>query len=209
MKKFLDKLRTTIWRTSSSRYNAARRYKTKEIFSTISLALLSAATIAVPIFEKTYVVSGSEADKALDWMSICLGLFLLVVSLIEWGSATGIKAESLHRNAESLTHLRLKVELLLEKLGDGLSISWNDIDCLREEYEQVKDKCPYNHSPLDSNYFDVSRRNDAEFMQSIGNPSYGFCKILWINLCWRIRGLEFFIIAWLVIALLGWKIFTL
>ena len=44
MKDFISDLRTTAWRTAGARYNAARRLKQRETFSTVNLALLSALT---------------------------------------------------------------------------------------------------------------------------------------------------------------------
>ena len=75
MKDFLVSLRTMAWRTAGARYNAARRLKRREWFSTFSLASLSALSIAVAFAQRIYSPqSGTPLDNYLTAMSVSLDL---------------------------------------------------------------------------------------------------------------------------------------
>lgn len=164
MRKFLFSLQTDSWRTAGCRYNAARRLKRREFVSTISLAFFSASTVALAFLQRIYAAQpGSQLDNYLTFLSACLGVFLLAISLIEWGAANGAKADALHRNAESLNSFSRKVAQTVAELDAGGAVSWPNVDQLRVEYETIKDSCSQNHEPLDDRLFFAQKRMAKEF----------------------------------------------
>jgi hypothetical protein len=162
--KFVSDLRTTAWRTEGARFNAARRLKRRDLFATFSIGAFSAIGIGVTIVQKVYeITAGTSADKYLTAVSVCLGLSVIVVSLIEWGGGGTVKAEALFQNAQRLNAFQRKLGQILSEAGDGRVLSPNEVSNLREEYEQIKGECPHNHDPIDDQLFLAQRRDDADF----------------------------------------------
>src|SRR5437763_4400594 len=98
MNSSLEKLKKDIWRTSGARYNAARRLRRREFFATVSFALMSSFTVAIAFAQKIYAKPQTPADDYLTFVSALLGIFLLTLSLVEWGAKTGSKSDALHEN---------------------------------------------------------------------------------------------------------------
>ena len=210
MKEFLEELRTRAWRTAGARYNAARRLRRRELFSTISLAMFSSVSIAVAFLQRIYsTVPGTALDNYLTALAACLGVFILAISLMEWGAANGAKAETLHRNAEDLTAYHLKLAQRLAQLGDKVPLSWDSVEDLRKDYEIIKERCPHNHLPLDDLLFRADRRTAKEFVTSEGKPAIDWWMQHWISFRWSVLSVWYFGIFWAVIALvvaaIPWK----
>lgn len=204
MKRFISDLRTRAWRTSGSRYNAARRLKQRETFSTISLAMLSASSVAAAVAQRIYSPqAGTSLDNYLTAISIALGVFLLALSLLEWGAAYGAKADALHRNAEDLTAYHLKLEHVLARMDSGKVVEDSEIDALRVEYETIKDRCPYNHSPSDHELFRAQQRMAPEFGAINGKPVMTKLVALLVKARWEWSTIWFFLLIWIVIAIAG------
>lgn len=199
MKQFLTELRTTAWRTAGARYNAARRLQQREWLSTFSIAALSASSIAVAFAQKVYVTPGTPLDNYLSSLAVALGVFLLAISLVEWGAGYGAKAESLHRNAENLTAFQLKLAQILAQFNASNSITSQEVDALRLEYEAIKDKCPCNHKPIDDELFRAQKRIAVEFSDSNGKPKMNRFGSFWAQVCWRTSELWFFGVVWILV----------
>jgi hypothetical protein len=203
MKNFVTSLRTQAWRTSSARYNAARRLKRRELFSILSLSFFSATMIAVAFVQRVYSTeSGSPLDNYLTALSVCLGVFLLAISLIEWGAENGVKAASLHRNAEDLNAFQRKLAQRIAQAEAGQQLSWEDVESLRDEYEIIKGRSQYNHSPLDDQLFLAYKRRAEEFIRKDGTPAITRWEAWLIWARWNLSSVLYFAFFWLVIAAL-------
>lgn len=202
MKQFISELRMRAWRTAGSRYNAARRLKQRETFSTISLAMLSVLTVATAVAQRIYSPQpGTALDNYLTIVSIALGVFLLAISLLEWGAGYGVKADALHRNAESLTAYQIKLAHVLARMEAGNVMEDSEIDALRVEYEAIKDRCPYNHAPFDHELFRAQQRMAPELGAVTGKPVMGRFDALFIMARWEWSTIWFFLLVWIVIAI--------
>lgn len=183
MKNYLACLRTDVWRTSSARYNAARRLKRKELFSTISLALFSVQTIALAIIQKIYAKEFSSTGGLDDYatsLSILAGILIIVISLMEWGSRNGSNADALYKNAEELNALQRSIYLEINKVEADSVESWKVAEEMLATYEQIKSRCDINHSPLDDRYFIASHRKSPEFAnKKICGYEAGLVSSLW------------------------------
>ncbi len=200
MKEFLSELRTTAWRTAGARYNAARRLKQREWLSTFSLAALSALTIAVAFVQKVYSpTAGTPLDNYLSALAMALGVFLLVISLLEWGAGYGAKAEALHRNAELLTAFHRKCAQVLAQMDAGRVLTDSETNDLRGEYESIRDKCAQNHTPRDDELFRANQRLAPEFADAKGAPKMGNLDSLITKILWRLSEIWFFAAVWLVV----------
>lgn len=201
MKQFISDLSTKAWRTSGSRYNAARRLKQRETFSTISLAMLSALSVAAAVAQRIYSPQpGTPLDNYLTAVSVALGVFLLAISLLEWGAAYGAKADALHRNAEDLTAYHLKLAYVLAKIESSKGVEDSEIDELRVEYETIKNRCAYNHAPLDHELFRAQKRTAPELGATNGTPVMTKPDALFVRALWELSTIWFFLLVWTVVA---------
>ena len=124
MEKIISNLRTKAWRTAGARYNAARRLKFKESFSNFILATLSALSIIISVTQKILSQSISDnQDNYLTILTTSLSIFILAVSLLDWGGSFGARAESLFRNAEKLTRYHIELEYTLVRIKNREDIS--------------------------------------------------------------------------------------
>jgi hypothetical protein len=171
LKDFLKELQTSAWTTSGSRFNAARRLKRRDFVSTFSIAGFSAISLGIAFAQNIYLIAPeTNIGKHLSVVSGLLGLFVIIISLIEWGVSSGTKAELLLQNGMELGGFYRKIQQRILTLSDENEISPSEVDLLREEYEQIKSKCPHNHEPIDYHYFYSEHRLSKEFLDNQGNP---------------------------------------
>lgn len=197
---FIAELRTTAWRTQSARYNAARRLKRRDWFGALSIGGFSAMGIGVTVFQKVYELTvGMPADKYLTALSICLGLFVIVISLIEWGMSSAVKSEVLYQNAQALSAFQRKLQQILAEVADGRVLKAEETTQLREEYERIKESCPYNHEPVDDQTFLVQQRFSSEYCKLFNRPPPGFLRTLWVNALSTLSVIWYFGLFWLAV----------
>jgi hypothetical protein len=196
MNTYLTKLSTDSWRTSSARYNAARRLRRREVFATVSLALLSSLTVACAFVQRVYAPSGSAADNYLTVVSASLGVFLLTISLVEWGARTGAVADSLHRNAEKLNAFNRRLGL---QIASVTSITMPAAQTLFDEYEAIKADCAHNHEPIDDAFFRSKHLSAPEFLNANGQPDLSESQAFWIACMWHVSSVWYFALLWIMI----------
>jgi len=196
---FLTKLRTDAWRTSSARYNAARRLGRREFFATISLALLSAMSVAIAFIQRVYAPPSSEADNYFTALSASLGVFLLTISLVEWGARAGSISDALHQNAEKLNAMQRKIGIKIAAMAAGNPVTWIDTQAMSDEYEAIKADCRHNHQPIDDEYFRAKQRTAVEFCDASGNPMISHNDALRVSALWHLSSIWYFAGLWLVV----------
>lgn len=199
-RQYLASLRTDAWRTSGARFNAARRLKIRDWFATFSIAMFSAIGVGLVVFQKVYAVPvGGSVDKFLTVLSVFLGLFVIVISLIEWGAAGGKKAEVLHRNAEQLNEFQRKLQQLLAEEADGSIFESERVSKLRLEYESIKSECAHNHEPIDDVLFVSGHRLSPELFNEQGKPKINLLGAIWIRLRSLLASFWYFSLFWMVV----------
>lgn len=204
---FLKELQTTAWKTSGSRFNAARRLKRRDFVSTFSIAGFSAISFGIAFVQNVYSIApDTPLGRYLTVVSGLLGLFVIVISLIEWGVISGTRAEFLMQNGMELVGFYRKIQQRVLTTSD---INSSEVDLLREEYEQIKSKCPYNHDPIDYQYFCSEHRLSKEFLDKKENPKICWVHGQWIALKAFLSGWWYFGFFWIVILFLlfsAWQV---
>ena len=147
--------------------------------------------------------SGTPLDNYMTVVSIALGVFLLAISLLEWGAAYGAEADALHRNAEDLTAYELKLAQVLAKMDAGMGVENPEVDALRLEYETIKDRCPYNHAPSDHELFRVQQRMAPELGAVNGKPAITDWDALVIKARWQWSTIWLFLLIWIIVTVAG------
>jgi hypothetical protein len=202
---FIEKLRTDAWRTAGARYNAARRLKRRDLFATISLSLFSAVGVGLAVVQRIYnFQSGSPADNYVTALSVCLSVFLLVISLIEWGAGNSVKADRLHQNAEELNAFQRELGLAILAIKANSSVTTADAATYLKRYEDIKAKCSFNHEPQDDRLFVATHRHAPEFKRPNGTEFYNRLEERWFAFRGVYSSIWHFVGFWLVIALLIW-----
>lgn len=197
---FIKELRISAWATSSARFNAARRLKLRDLFAAFSIALFSSIGIGLAVMQKTYAVKADSAgDRYLTLLAVCIGLFVLVISLVEWAAGNTLRADSLHRNAEDLNTLQRKIQQRVAFVDDGQTLLMSDVDNLRAEYETLKAKCPYNHESIDYRYFLAVHRFSPEFLDTNKKPCINGLESFTLHVRNWWSALGFYPVFWLVI----------
>jgi hypothetical protein len=207
----LKTLQKDAWRTSSARYNAARRLRRRETFATVSLAFMSALTVAIAYLQKVYATSAMPADNYLSTVSAALGVFLLTVSLVEWGTKTGAVAETLHGNAEKLNGFWRRVRLAVSASESGSPPTMptlQDVQKYQLEYDALKADCSHNHLPIDDLFFRADHRFAPEFLNGRPAPSMNALEagIAWCR--WQISSIWYIAGIWLLLAALLLPLFS-
>jgi hypothetical protein len=202
---FLSELRTSAWSTSGARFNASRRLNRREWFATLSIACFAAIGVGLAILQKTYAFkSGTPIDNYVTVLAVCIGLFVIVISLIEAGAKNAVKAEALLLSAEELNMFQRKVAQVLAGCADGHELDVTEVDGLRREYEEMKMRCPFNHEPIDHVLFLAQRRLSPEFLSAERKTRIGWCRARWVELVSVLSIVWYFGLFWLVIGLLLW-----
>jgi len=198
----LEKLKKDAWRTAGARYNAARRLKRRDLFATISLSAFSAIGVGLAVAQNVYSPTpGSSLDNYLTILSVCLSVFLLVISLVEWGSANSVMADRLHQNAEELSAFWRRLEVKIHGLKPDTEISPDDALTHLKEYEEIKARCSVNHAPLDDKLFVATQRHAAEFVRD-GKQPYNWIEQHWLALRAVFSSTWYFVLLWLIIVAL-------
>ena len=184
----LQKLQKDAWRTSGARYNAARRLRRREFFATVSFALMSALTVAAAFIQRVYAQPASNADNYLSTFSASLGIFLLTLSLIEWGAKPGAISEALHLNAEKLSAFWRKVAFKISAVQSGQQMLWPEVQALLDEYDALKADCRHNHEPLDDAYFKTHHRADYPDAPGVRKTwwQWQFSSVWYIAVLWML-----------------------
>lgn len=204
-KEFLSKLRTAAWTTSSARFNASRRLRRRDWFATFSIAIFSAIGIVLAIVQKTYAFQiGTPIDNYVTALSVSIGLFVIVISLIEWGTSNSVRADALFRSADELNNFQRKVEQALACIADGQPFTMKDVDDLRLEYEATKARCPFNHEPIDHDLFLSKHRFSPEYLTAEKKPGMCWLRAQWVAFLSFLSIVWYFGLFWIVLALLLW-----
>jgi SMODS and SLOG-associating 2TM effector domain family 5 len=201
---FLGKLKTTAWRTMGARFNASRRLKRRELVANASIAIFALLSVILAIGQRLYSIPpGSALDNYVTALSVSLGLFVIVISLIEGSNLGPQKAELLYRNGEELNAFQRKLELLSDPtLEDDNVTKLEVLDELRDEYEKIKGRCPYNHEPIDNQSFQADHRLSPEFLDDKGTPTMGRGKAFWIRILNFLSPVWYFGALWIVVGAL-------
>ncbi|KIG30765.1 hypothetical protein PU66_17240, partial [Escherichia coli] len=190
---------------SCARYNSSRRLKVREIFSTISLALIGLSSIILSLMQYFWINDiNPKLNILITAFSIILSMLLIIISLIEWGVASGAKSEALFRNAELLNEYERKLSLFKNSLKNEMTEEdYKNIDNLRDEYEKIKSTCTFNHSPVDYEYHKIVK---SRYYISHTPENFSFWRMLKGRINYHISSIWGYLIIWLIVVMFFFKV---
>lgn len=206
MKAFLEDLRLSAWRTAGARYEAARRLHLRVLFGTLSIAFFSASGSALVVVQRVHGSSrGPGWDNAVTIVAAVLGLFVLVLSLTEWGAGHAAKAYALFENAESLNAHQRETAELIARIDSGAALDWKDVQAHRVSYEASKRQCRHNHDPIDDESFRARKRSAPEFgSEGTGGMNWAQAAVVrarhWASSVW------YFGVMWVLVVAALWSV---
>ncbi|HFP0314790.1 TPA: SLATT domain-containing protein, partial [Escherichia coli] len=135
---------------------------------------------------------------------IILSMLLIIISLIEWGVASGAKSEALFRNAELLNEYERKLSLFKNSLKNEMTEEdYKNIDNLRDEYEKIKSTCTFNHSPVDYEYHKIVK---SRYYISHTPENFSFWRMLKGRINYHISSIWGYLIIWLIVVMFFFKV---
>jgi hypothetical protein len=161
--------------------------------------MFSALTVAIAFFQKLYALDATKSlDNYFTAFTVCLGICILVISLIEWGVANGVRSAALYRNAEELNGFQREILQKLVEFDLKGSVPIHEINDAREKYEHVRTSCEHNHSPIDDWHVRAVRRFAPEFCENEETQmSWGEAQR--IRIAWNASAVSYFGVLWLFV----------
>lgn len=182
---FLERLRTTAWKTAGARYNASRRLQRRSRFSLITISLLSGVGVVAPFL--------IDASSAAAKFSAFLAMLVLVIGIVEGASDFGLRAATLFTNAEDINAFQ-------SRLGAPSSgVNTEDV-CARldAEYQAIKRRSQFNHEPIDLERFILQHNSAPEFARAGGGKAYGTLQACWIFLAYSLHSVWWLALFWMI-----------
>ncbi len=152
VRSYAESLKSRLWITKGSRFNAARRLNNKSQFSTTSISILSVYGIAIPIIQSLPNISKcSQINSLYTAISTILSVFTLVLSLLDSAKNYPVKADRIYSSAVKIGVLEKKLEYLICcEADDELRAK---VQSLSTEYNEILAECGENHDPEDFSLF--------------------------------------------------------
>jgi hypothetical protein len=198
-KRQTDALKTKMWTTAGARYSAARRLRYRDWLSTFSIALLSVITIAVGLLDPAVKTSPQSHGFTVAVATAIISVFILVISLIEAGRQSAVKAEKLHDSAVRISEVRTSLEAESARAIAENREDWDGLASRRGAYESCIRECPHNHDTIDYDHFQVKRRKSPEFAAPNGKPRIGLLQSTWIGLLYDLSYMWLAVTSWVVV----------
>jgi len=130
--------------TKDVRFHASSRLKQRHRISSFVISLLSLLVIAISLVPNLSELDEYQSQLLLT-TTIINSVFIIITSLIERSSNIYNKAEFLHKNANEINAVFLKLkQLTKDEIDDG-----DTIGKFQDEYQKVLLDCPYNHESMD------------------------------------------------------------
>lgn len=183
MRTFFEQLKTSCWKTSKSRYEAACRMRRCAAMSTLCIAMLSLEIIVINLLQ--FIPGAKGKDMPLiSALTICLSVFALVLSVIVNNLDYGSREKNFHSCGLRLGDLCKRMEARLKDKND---IKLCEANHYIEEYNSILTESNQNHTTVDSLW---ALRNDPETKKKSNSdtnpvPYLWFRFRLWLrwNLC--------------------------
>jgi hypothetical protein len=144
-----EELYDRIWKTKSARFNAYHRFKKKHVLSTYTTSLLSAYVVILALLEPFDMIIKETVIEAVNFMSICVSILLLVIVVIENSMEYNLKAEKFHNCAKSMSKLFKKIEIANEISDENIKAK--KIKSITKKYDDIINIYD-NHDDIDYDF---------------------------------------------------------
>ena len=144
MKDQLNKIADRCWKTAVARFESARRMKRCHNASTLCIAMLSLEIIVINLL--IFIKSLELNDVVITITTVCLSMFVLVLSLIISHLKYEKREEQYHECGLELSNLETDIKIYL---ACGKEISHETLKYYNDQYNAILRKWNLNHSDID------------------------------------------------------------
>ncbi len=177
MEQQLESMATRCWRTSASRFEAARRMRRCHNASTLCVALISVEIIVLNLL--VFVDDLHLDDKAVTITTVCLSVFVLVLSLIVSQLRYEQRELNYHSCAVNLGNLEKRIRILK---AAGKTITYEILMDLNKEYNSILQISNLNHTTMDHDW--AMRKDINKYKQFGDNPICIWWHRTWLAIKW-------------------------
>lgn len=143
--KIYEEFDRKMWRTVGARFNAARRLRSQQNWSVVTISMLSLYIVAISIPGVWSKVPESDTHF-FPAISILASIFVIILSLLEASRGYEVKADRLHRSAMKLNEIYSEL-LIGQQKKDA-----NPSEIISRYHAEIQ-TCPENHDAGDDALF--------------------------------------------------------
>ena len=151
----IDRWYKKLWTARGARFNAYRRVKAIDKWSSAAIWMLSVYVIALNLI--VFIPSSNEEDFSIHITiaNITLSVFILGLSLFVAGEDYKVEYHNHHELGKALGPLYSKVSLAKDDQNTEVSLAE-----ISKSYDEIIMRSSYNHYPIDYKYFKLQNRKD-------------------------------------------------
>lgn len=159
---FGQELDRKMWITKGVRFNAHQRLMSNYIWSIGTIAYLSILVIIITLIKYLPSISlSANQNDVIDFSSIVLALFILILSLLEASKSLQMKAMEFHNCARDISKLYNKLRHTLTNSSDiDKGIISKQLVEIASEYDNILNRCQENHDHIDFDVFRLQHKED-------------------------------------------------
>jgi len=173
----LDKMADRCWRTSATRFESARRMKRCHNASTLCIAMLSFEIIVINLL--VFIAPLHLDANAVTIATVCLSVFVLVLSLIVSQLKYEQREHNYHQCAVELGSLEKKIRIFK---ASGKPVTYDVLMNFRGAYDAIIRNSNLNHSTMDHEW---AMRNEEEKTRVYRDqPVARFFHYKWLAFKW-------------------------
>ena len=159
MENELNRLYKKLWETKGSRFIAANRMEKHAFYSHLTISALSVYIISLNL---TVIFENRPeflSDSIITYSTICLSIFMLVISTIISSKKYSEKASKFHDCGKAVSELYDRLCLIR---NSDKKVSEEEIIQIQEKYHSLINKFDLNHSTLDFRIFQSQNIGEYE-----------------------------------------------
>lgn len=177
MEKELNEISRRCWRTSTSRFESARRMKRCHNASTLCIAMVSLEIIVINLM--VYIKSLQLDTDAVTITTVCLSAFVLVLSLLVSQLKYEQREKTYHQCAVELGNLEKQINIFK---ASNKPVTYEVLMRFHGLYNSIITKSNLNHSTMDHLW---ARRNDEEQIEKYKDkPIERWFHNRWLEIKW-------------------------
>lgn len=143
----IENLEKKIWKTRGARFNAHRRMRLNNLYSTLSVTFLTVSIIAMNLC--IFLPENQAKGTLVTILTIGLSVFVLAISQVIATREYGLRAINFHKCGCELSALLDELNILKIRK----TVSEDKLKQLYEKYENILMKYDNNHSEIDVKRF--------------------------------------------------------
>lgn len=184
----IENLEKKIWKTRGARFNAHRRMRLNNLYSTLSVTVLTVSIIGMNLC--IFLPDYQSKSTLVTLLTIGLSVFVLAISQLIAAREYGLKAINFHKCGCELSALLDELSILKVRK----TVSEQELKQIFEKYEALLIKYDNNHAGIDVKQFKAQHPKEYSLSRR---------QILFICLQWIFQIYLVYFLLGIVLPFLG------